>query len=88
MYEYEASTKCPECCENRTVPVAACFDEETGTGIVLAKEIVCRRHDTGRLCELGSPTGLVVEIRLKDIDAYQYMAYKIDRGYEVASVDR
>jgi hypothetical protein len=90
VYEYEATRTCPDCSEQETVPVTACIDEETGKKTVLAQRVRCERHiPSGRsVCRLSGPIGAITEIKLKDPDAYEYMASKIRDGFNISLIGR
>ncbi|HMK47132.1 MAG TPA: hypothetical protein VK436_10945 [Methanocella sp.] len=88
MYEYEATKTCPECSEEETVNVAAYINEDTGKETVLAKRLNCERHGMPKIkCDLSKPIGPVTEIRMRNTDAYQYMAEKIRDGYRISNLE-
>lgn len=87
VYEYEATTICPECCGQETVPVAAYINEDTGKETLLARRTRCGRHGASQVpCGIGKPVSMVTEIKLSNSDAYRYMAEKIRRGYDISHI--
>ena len=88
VYEYEATKTCPECNVEETVNVAAYVNEDTGKETVMAKRLNCERHGGPQVkCGLSKPIGPVTEIRMKNADAYQYMAEKIRSGYRISNLE-